>query len=37
MFSPPEEKQFNIAVAYDAMKPFFSVGDYVKVVADTSS
>ena len=37
MFSPPEKKQCNITVAYGDMKPFFSVGEYVKVVADTSS
>jgi len=37
MFSPPEKKQCDIAVADYDMKPFFSVEEYVKIVADTSS
>jgi len=36
MLSPPEKKQCNIFVADDDLKPCFSVGEYVKVVADTS-
>ena len=38
MFSPPgNKKQCNITVADYDLKPFFSVGEYAKVVADTSS
>ena len=36
MLSPPEKKQCNILVADDDLRPCFSVGDYVKVNADTS-
>ena len=36
MLSAPEKKQCNIFVADDNLKSCLSIGEYVKVVADTS-
>merc|ERR1712232_148071 len=36
MLSPPEKKQCNIFIGDDDQKSCFLVGEYVKVVADTS-